>query len=65
MCFPVSSSTRFNDSFDELQRLSYTTTSYPSFKSSSAVWLPMYPAPPVINIFFAIIVPPIFYLSKV
>ena len=32
-----------------LERLSSTVNSWPAFRSSTQVWLPMYPAPPVIS----------------
>ena len=54
--FPVIAFTRSSDFSDELLKLSSTTTSYPAFCSSTHVWLPIYPAPPVTKI--AITLPP-------
>ena len=53
-------STLFKASSLELYKLSTTTTSYPAFKSSTHVWLPIYPAPPATKI--AMISPPLLYI---
>lgn len=49
---PVMDSTRRSAWSLALQRLSTTVTSKPALSSSTHVWLPMYPAPPVTRILF-------------
>lgn len=47
---PVISSIPSRTSKLELDRLSIITTSYPEFISSTVVWEPIYPVPPVTRI---------------
>ena len=48
---PVISRTRCRDTSLELHRLSTTMGVCPASSSSTQVWLPMYPAPPVTSTF--------------
>ena len=48
---PVISRTRRRDTSLELHRLSTTMGVCPASSSSTQVWLPMYPAPPVTSTF--------------